>query len=122
MRIVQIQNLTHTLSTPILASYCESFWSRFRGLMLHAPLHENGGALLVERSDSRMDTAIHMLFMNFDITAIWINSNNEIVDVRLAKKWRPAYIPQAPARYILEAHVSQLSNFHKGDRIEIKNA
>jgi uncharacterized membrane protein (UPF0127 family) len=121
MHNVQIHNLTHLLPTPISASYCKSFWSRFRGLMLHDPLRENEGALLVENADSRMDSAIHMLFMNFDITAVWINAQNEVVDVKLARKWRPAYIPQKPARYILEAHTSQILQFHIGDRIEFKN-
>lgn len=122
MRIVQIHNLTHSLPAPISASYCESFWSRFRGLMLHAPLGENEGALLVESSDSRMDSAIHMFFMNFDIAAVWINAQNEVVDVKLARKWRPAYVPLKPARYILETHVNQFQQFQIGDRIEFKHA
>ena len=121
MRIVQIHNLTHSLPVPISAIYCESFWSRFRGLMLHAPLSEHEGALLVETSDSRMDSAIHMFFMNFDITAVWINAQHEVVDVKLARKWRPAYIPQKPARYILETHSNQFQQFHIGDRIEFKH-
>lgn len=121
MHKVQIHNLTHSLPTPIDASYCVSFWSRFRGLMLHAPLQENEGALLVESSDSRMDSAIHMLFMNFDITAVWINAKNVVVDVKLARKWRPAYIPQKPARYILETHAHQINQFNIGDRIEFKH-
>jgi uncharacterized membrane protein (UPF0127 family) len=121
MHIVRIQNLSHPFSVPISATFCDSFWSRFRGLMLAAPLAENSGALLVEGTDSRMDSAIHMLFMNYDIAAIWINSKNIVVDAKLARKWHPFYIPQKAACYILETHVQLLSQFNIGDLVEFQH-
>lgn len=85
--------------------------------MLQDKIGVNGGALLVEDKDSRMNASIHMLFMRFDIAAIWIDSSNQVVDVQIARRWRLAYLPAQPARYILEAHVAQADNFHVGDQI-----
>jgi uncharacterized membrane protein (UPF0127 family) len=90
--------------------------------MLTAPLELNEGALLVESADNRLDAAIHMLFMNFDIAAIWINSQFRVVDARLARKWRPFYMPQKAARYILETHVQHLNQFQVGDLVEFQHA
>jgi uncharacterized membrane protein (UPF0127 family) len=89
--------------------------------MLQAKITTNGGALLVEDGDSRMNASIHMLFMRFDIAAIWINSKHTVVDVQIAKRWRLAYLPAQPARFILEAHVAQAENFRIGDHITISH-
>jgi len=116
---ITVQNNSRTLPHPLRVRYCADFWNKFRGLMLQKSITVNGGALLVENSDSRMNASIHMLFMRFDIAAIWINSQNVVVDVQIAKRWRLAYLPAQPARYILETHVSQAVNFQIGDQIAI---
>jgi uncharacterized membrane protein (UPF0127 family) len=82
-------------------------------------IHE--GVLLVERRDSRMDTAIHMLFMRFDIAVIWINHEKVVVDARLARKWQVAVTPARPARYVLEVHPELLPSFAIGEKVEISH-
>ena len=106
----------------VKALYCNSLLGKFKGLMFKPTLDEIEGLLLVEDRDSIINTSIHMLFMFFDIAAIWINSDNVVVDARLAKKWYPFYFPQKPARYILECHPTWLEKFHIGDVILIKDA
>ena len=86
MQIIQLQNQSRPLTQPISASYCDTFWSRFRGLMFQSKLEPTQALLLVDKKDNRLDLAIHMLFMNFDITAVWINSQKKVVDVKLARK------------------------------------
>jgi uncharacterized membrane protein (UPF0127 family) len=122
MHSVRLQNLTHPIPLPITATYCDTFWSRFRGLMLRQSLAAQEGLILVNSSDNRLDAAIHMLFMNFDITAVWVNSQNTVVDVKIARRWRPVIIPQAAGRFVLELHPDQHPNFQVGDRIEMTNA
>jgi uncharacterized membrane protein (UPF0127 family) len=92
------------------------------GLMFRKTLANHEGLLLVDPTESRVNTAIHMFFMNFDITAVWINSKNCVVDVCHAIQWKPFYAPRQPARYVLETHVSQLHNFQTGDVVSFKNA
>lgn len=118
---ITVQNTSRTLPHPLRVRYCVDFWSKFRGLMLQNKIKLNGGALLVEDSDSRLNASIHMLFMRFDIAAIWINSEYKVVDVQIAKRWRLAYLPAQPARYILETHVSQVDNFRIGDQITVSH-
>jgi uncharacterized membrane protein (UPF0127 family) len=121
MQFVRIINNTYPERGYLDAEYCDSFLKRFRGLMLRSSLRENEGLLLVEPHESRSDSSIHMLFMRFDIAVIWIDRNYQVVDVKLAKKWRLAYVPDHPAQYILEAHGSRLHDFHIGDRLTFEN-
>jgi uncharacterized protein len=121
MRIVELSNPQSPTPINIKARYCSSFMGKFRGLMLERNLQSDEGLLLVENENSTINTSIHMFFMFFDIAAIWINSDNIVVDAKLAKKWFPFYFPQKPAKYTLECHPSCLSYFKIGDVINIKD-
>jgi uncharacterized membrane protein (UPF0127 family) len=114
-----IQNLSQPLSVPIRVRKCADFWSKFLGLMFRKAIDTEGGALLVEDRDSILNSTIHMLFMRFDIAAIWINSDRKVVDVQLARRWRLAYSPCNPACFVLEAHPSQQNHFNIGDQVAI---
>lgn len=92
--------------------------SRLRGLMFATTIRPHEGILLAESVESKINTSIHMFFMNFDIAAIWINSQNTVVDIKLARRWRPYYAPVAPAQYVLETHPDRLIDFHTGDTLE----
>jgi uncharacterized membrane protein (UPF0127 family) len=59
-----------------------------------------------------------MMFVFTDLAVVWINAAQEVVDVRLAKKWRPAYVPVKPAQYVLEMAPERLEDFEVGDRLE----
>lgn len=122
MNTIQLENLNLPLPTPLQALYCDSFLCRLRGLMFRSSLAPGQGLLLVEGRDSRLDTAIHMLFVFMDLAVIWINSEKVVVDTVLARAWRPAYAPRQPARYILEIHPDRLNEFKIGDKIEFQNA
>jgi uncharacterized membrane protein (UPF0127 family) len=122
MKTIQLENKTQPLPSSLNAVYCDSFLCRLRGLMFRSSLAADSGVLLVESRDSRLDTAIHMLFVFMDLAVIWINSDRVVVDSILARAWRPAYAPRQPARYILEIHPSRLKEFKIGDAVEFKNA
>jgi uncharacterized membrane protein (UPF0127 family) len=122
MKTIHLVNKDQPLSSPLRAIYCDSFLCRLRGLMFRSSLGADEGLLLVEARDSRLDTAIHMLFVYMDLAVIWINSNQVVVDTVLARAWRPAYAPHKPARYILEINPSRLGEFKIGDRVEFQNA
>ena len=121
MKIIQIINKSHPLASPLQAIYCDTFKCRLRGLMFRSHLDPRDGLLLVEKRDSRVDTAIHMLFVGMDLAVIWINSEGTVIDKVLARSWRPAYTPHKPARYILEIVPSRLGEFSPGDSIEFQN-
>jgi uncharacterized membrane protein (UPF0127 family) len=99
---------------------CQDFFSRFLGLMFRKNLGINEGILIDQGSLSRVNSAIHMLFMRFDIAVIWLNNDFHIVDKVLGKKWYPFYIPKKPARYVLETHPDAINHFAIGEHLEIK--
>ena len=119
MREVTIINQARSQHTRIQAKYYSTFFSRLRGLMFTSQLPHDVGILLVEQRESRLDTAIHMFFVNYDLAVIWINHNQQVVDTCLARRLRPFYMPSAPARYILEMHADHLAEFKIGDVVVI---
>jgi uncharacterized protein len=104
----------------IKASVANTFFTKLRGLMFQKEIQPNSGLILSENSESILNTSIHMLFMNFNITAVWINKEWQVVDKCLAKKWHLAYISHLPALHVLELHSSQFENFTIGDQLEIQ--
>ena len=90
--------------------------------MFRPEINNGTGLLMDEKKEGQTSSAIHMLFMRFDICVIWINSKFEVVDTKLAKRWTPFYRPSAPGRYILETHIDHFSDFHTGDQLEFKDA
>ena len=121
MKTIRLKNIDQPLASPLTAHYCDSFLCRLRGLMFRSSLPSDQGLLLVEARESRLDTAIHMLFVFMDLAVIWINSEQVVVDTVLARAWRPAYTSHRPARYILEIHPHRLDEFKIGDRVEFQN-
>ena len=99
------------------AKWCDSFATKLRGFTFSRTWQSGDGLVLVENSDSKVSTAIHMLFVFFDLGVIWVNDAGTIVDTVVAKPWRLSYIPQAPARYVIEAHPDIVGQVAVGDTI-----
>lgn len=104
------------------ARWCDSFFSRLRGLMFRERLNPGEALILVEPSESRAATSIHMFFVPFPIAAIWINSKGRVVDKAEALPWRPYYAPREAARYTLEATPALLDKIAIGDEIDFEDA
>lgn len=112
--------LTHKTTKQVLlnnVAWCDSFFSRLRGLMFRRALSENEGIVLVDTHESRLDTSIHMLFMFFSIAVVWLDSKFRVVDVCLARPWRLFYASRAPAQYVIEASPSLLEKISIGDEL-----
>ena len=107
---------------PIRATWGESFFARLRGFTFRAKLAEDEGLVIVEARDSRVDTAIHMFFVWTDLAVAWVNSENEVVTIALAKAWRPFYAAAKPARYVIEFNPARHGDIQPGDRISFEHA
>ncbi len=99
------------------AKWCDNFGSKLRGFTFRHELGAGEGLVLVEKIDSKLATSIHMLFVSFDLAVIWVNDAGEVVDTVLAKSWRLSYVPQSPARYVIEGHPDLLEEVQIGDKI-----
>jgi len=116
----QLVNLSNP-SAPILAIHkADTFGSRFLGLMGKKSIDRISGLLFAQSRPSRIDAAIHMFFMQFDIAAIWLDQNYVVISAALAKKWHPFYMPVRPASFILETHPDRLADFRVGDTLQVQ--
>lgn len=122
MRFVKINNQTNPYAPVLGTEYCDSFFEKFRGLMFRASLETDRAILLAEKSESIINTSIHMMFMRFPIGVLWLDKNYMVVDKRLAQPWRLAYAPGSPAQFVIEMHPDQLINHHPGDQLVITDA
>jgi len=117
MQEVLIYNQDHPEIDAIRAKYCQSFLCQLRGLTFRRNLPVGEGLLLVQKRDSRVDSSIHMLFVWMDLAVIWINQARQVVDARLARRWRPVYVPGEPACFVLEIAAERIGDFRIGDRV-----
>ena len=116
-----IVNLSRSGEQIAKVRWCQSFLCRLRGLTFRRSLEQDEGLLLVERSESRSNTAIHMWMVLFPITAVWLDKDFQVVDMKLAKPWR-VYIPSEPAMYVLEGSAEMMQRLSLGDRLAWRDA
>jgi uncharacterized membrane protein (UPF0127 family) len=121
-KFITVANRDREFSGPLRIQYCDTFLSQLRGFTFRTGISLAEGLLLVGKRDSRVDSSIHMLFVPFDLSVIWINSSMQVVDKVLAKSWRPAYFAKQPARYVLEIHPKRWGDFEIGDGVEFRDA
>ncbi|OGO70256.1 MAG: hypothetical protein A2Z49_09160 [Chloroflexi bacterium RBG_19FT_COMBO_56_12] len=119
MKTVIISNLTQSQVRPIQAGYCASFLCQLRGLMFRESIPAGEGLLLVQKKDDKLSATIHMMFMRFDICAVWMNKACEVVDVRYARRWGLAFAPRTAACYVLELNAARINDFCIGDKVHI---
>ncbi|EKD89413.1 MAG: hypothetical protein ACD_34C00070G0006 [uncultured bacterium] len=105
----------------IQTKIADNFFSKLLGLMFKQKLEENCGLLLSDKYESRINSSIHMLFMNFDLCVVWLDKNLLVVDVKEAKRWRLAYFPRTAAQHVLETGITHINDFSIGDQLSFEN-
>src|SRR5574339_376501 len=113
-KTIVIENKNRMIQGDLRIKYCDTFLTQLRGLTFRSRLARDEGLLLVGKRDSRLDSSIHMLFVPFDLSVIWISSAMQVVDKVLARSWRPAYFSKEPAKYVLEIHPERWGDFEIG--------
>lgn len=115
------RQIVHAESGRILvnqARWCDSFASKLIGFTFRQALDPGEGLVLVESGDSRVNSAITMLFVFLELGIIWVNDAGQVVDKTLARPWRLSYASQAPARFAIEASPTILEQVELGDHIQ----
>ncbi len=100
--------------------WCTTFGAKLRGLMFRRCLAVDEGLVLVETRSSIAATSIHMFFVPFDIAALWLDDNFQVVHKALAKSWRPYYASPKPARYVLEGPPALLECVSIGETLRFE--
>jgi uncharacterized membrane protein (UPF0127 family) len=97
---------------------CDTFGRRLRGLMFRRRLEPGEAYLFVYPSESVIAASVHMLFVFFPISLVWLDAERRVIDVRLARPFLPWYVPRRAARYLIEGVPELLDRVHVGDRLE----
>jgi uncharacterized membrane protein (UPF0127 family) len=59
-----------------------------------------------------------MFFCFMELGIVWVNRDGEVVDTTVARPWRLSYLPQAPARYAIEADPGIVERVRLGDHLK----
>ena len=114
-KTVTVVNETKNQTISECAQIKNSFWGRFKGLMI-SPKKD---IILEARHQGIAETTIHMAFMLYPIDVIWVNEDMEVVDIKKDVKpsmWK-MHKPKKPARYIIELGMGNTQDTTVGDSI-----
>jgi len=120
-KTISIENKNRDLDGVLQIKYCDTFLTQLQGLMFRSRLARDEGLILVGTRDSRLESSIHMFFVAFDLTVLWVSADMKVVDKVLAKSWRPIYVSKQPAKYVVEIHPERWGDFEIGDEVQFKN-
>lgn len=87
------------------------------GLTFRFSLPEDRGIIFVYGRENIVSTSITMFFVFFSIGVVWLNKDLQVVDAKLAKPWRPSYVPAKAAKYFIEANPYILEKVAIGDQL-----
>lgn len=110
-------NLTTGQVLAAQITVCDTFWSKLRGLMFRRSLEADEVLLFCYGRESTAETSIHMFFVPFPIAVIWLNARKEVIDLTLAKPFRPYYASRVPAQFFVEGVPGLLEHAHIGDEL-----
>jgi hypothetical protein len=110
--------VVNTTRSCILAARCElarTFWKRFLGLMGRASLASDSGLLIYP------ENSIHMFFMRFPIDVLFVNKQDQVIDLREAMPPNRSVATVWGARYVIElpAQVIAQTGTAKGDQLTL---
>lgn len=87
----------------------DTFFKRFKGLMLRKSISKNG--LLLMNCSS-----IHTCFMRFEIEAIYLDEDYNIIYIENIKPWKLGKLVRN-TRHILETNINKDKKYVIGDNI-----
>ena len=96
----------------IKIEYADTFFKRFKGLMLKKDI--DFGVVFTNLSGS----SIHTMFMRFEIDIYFLDENNVIFEKASLKPWR-FYTPKRHPEFILETKRNHVS-LKIGEKIEFQ--
>lgn len=85
--------------------------------MFRRKLNPAEALLFEEKKESILGASIHMFFVFFPISVIWLRADGSVVDTTVAKPFRPYYAPSAPAKYFLEGPLFMMDSVKIGEQL-----
>ncbi len=112
----RIRDLTRGVDLAANAGVADNAWTRFRGLMLRAPLSD-GEALVIKPCGS-----IHMMFMRFAIDAVFFDKDGRVTKVaRGVRPWIGLAFGGKGAKSVIELPKGAAAEVAVGDQLEFES-
>ena len=90
---------------------CKTISSQIKGLMFS----RRKNLMFVYNNPIYVD--LHMLFVFFNVDALYVNDDREIVEIKHMKPFRLTYKAKHKAKYVIE--LTEKHMFNVGDKVEI---
>ncbi|MDD4251033.1 MAG: DUF192 domain-containing protein [Candidatus ainarchaeum sp.] len=105
-------------NTKLQVRFANDPWQRLKGLMFEDEKNFNYALLFENPSESKINSAVHMIFVFFPIDIIFLNKTKKVVDKITLLPFTPNYTPKKPAQYFIEMPKGKASKIKIGDKIE----
>ena len=99
--------------------FADSFLAKAKGLMFERKERFDYALVFPFGSETRLGASIHMLFVFFPITAVYLDSKKQVVDIAVLKPFTPNYTPRKPAAFLIEMPVERAAGIKLGDKLEL---
>lgn len=99
---------------------CKTYFSKLRGLMFRKKFKNFDSLIMINKKETKHNSAIHMFFVFYPISIIWLNNEHIIVDKKRFYPFHPLYVPKLKAKYILELPIEKGETLNIGDKINIE--
>lgn len=117
MREVDVVNRTRGDQILFRAGWCANFLCRLRGMTFRREFPSGEGLVLVEWTESRLATTIHMFFVPVSLGIAWLDAAGTVVQTTVARPWH-LYVPDKPAQTVLEVPPGVIESVAVGDVLE----
>ena len=97
------------------AKILNNFFSKFKGLMF-SRLEKGKSLIFVLDFESRLNSAIHMLFVFFPLDVVFLDASKKVVDVRKAYPFVSFILPRFKSKYVIEMNAGE-NVLKVGDRV-----
>lgn len=112
----RIRDVTRGVDLVSRGRVADNPWTRFRGLMLRAPLRPGEG-LVIQPCGS-----IHMMFMRFTIDAVFFDKDARVTKVaRGVRPWIGLAFGGKGAKGVIELPKGAAANVEPGDQLEFES-
>jgi uncharacterized membrane protein (UPF0127 family) len=113
---IRVDNVTRERTVVANCEIADNSWTRFKGLIGHAPLAEGEGLLIMPCS------SIHSHFMGFPIDVLYVDKEQKVVGVdENLKPWRFGHFFKR-VRFVVElpAGTAAATGTQVGDQLQVQ--
>lgn|GEM_PF-564324 len=91
---------------------------RMKGLMFENEKKFDYALVFSFPKKGRVETSLHMMFVFFPITAVFLDENKIVTDVALLTPFTPNYTPKSPSKFVIELPAIYSKNIKIKDKVE----